>query len=335
MADLSFACGQVRALQSKLLDINRLERMIEAPTAEDAFRVLVELQYSEYFDESTTVKDFDRIIEQGLLETKKLLCGGTQEDEGMQFIWRRFDLNNLKRVLKLKLVEKKKELVFTEENGFSVLGNLTKEDIEKYFFEGKIATNLPAAFRNVLASAEEILQKHDNEFRFVEFALDRAYFTICSKIAETNNSSFLSELLQLWINAANVRNLARSILITKEKLPAEAWNEGGSYSFADAEKVENFADFQRFASRTEFTDIIADLDDSASEEENLLKLEKRIDRQVGDLLHNATQGGEVDIAVPLAYFERRLRNARMIKFVMAAKFHGLSFDAIHEALKSY
>ncbi len=336
MTDLSFICGEVRALESKLLGVNQLSRMIEAPTPEDAFRVLVELQYSEYFDESTTVKDFDRIIEQGLLETKQLLENGSQNHPGLQFLWRRFDLNNLKQAAKQRFITHQKHLgEFTEENGFSQLGSLTESDLQKSFFEGKISGDWSPEFRRVVAEIEDILQKNEKNFRLVEFALDQAYFSICSQIAEEANPEFLLDLLSFWVDSANFRNLVRALLIGGEKLPTEAVISGGELSVGDVTKIEEVSGLEKLAPRTKFGSTTSVFLEDIEPEEKMLKIEKIIDQQYLDFLEKSALGGAIDIAVPFGYFEKRLRNARMIKFVMAAKFHGIDSEAIYEALKSY
>ncbi len=336
MADLSFVCGQVRALESKLLDVNRLDRMIGAETPEDAFRVLVELQYSEYFDDETSIKDFTKIIEQGLFETKQLLINGSQNYGGLQFLWLRFDLNNIKRALKRKLIEGGKDLgEFSEESGYSKLGNLSETDLQEAVFEEKASDNLPDEFKEGIALAEDIFQKKNEEFRFVEFALDKAYFSICRRNAEQIGSNFLRDILSFWIDSANFRTLARCTLALHEKLPAEAWIEGGRFFFADTEKVESFDDLQKFSFQADFSETITAINEPDQKEEILAKIEQAVDRRYHTFLHEAVLGGGVGIAIPFSYFEQRLQNARMIKFVIFAKFHGLEPGVIYEALKEF
>ncbi len=85
MANFLFLNGRIRALESKLLDVGRLERMVGAKTPDDAFRVLVELQYADYFDEKTKASDFDNIMHRGLLETKEMIVESTNDFVGFKF----------------------------------------------------------------------------------------------------------------------------------------------------------------------------------------------------------------------------------------------------------
>ena len=87
MADLIGICGQVRGLAPKLLSSGQIDRMVGAATAEDAFRVLTELQYADYIDQDTELSDFDAIITQGLHETRQLLGSGAGDHPGLDFLW--------------------------------------------------------------------------------------------------------------------------------------------------------------------------------------------------------------------------------------------------------
>ncbi|MCF7812508.1 V-type ATPase subunit [Candidatus Gracilibacteria bacterium] len=335
MSSFLFINGQIRAMESRLLDVNRCDRMIGARSPEEAFRVLVELQYAEYVDEKATPQDFSRIIDQGLQETKDLLLRGTDNHPGFQFLWWRADTNNLKRALKLKLVQKKSELPeFTNENGFSPLGEISPEDLQMIVFEGKFPENFPSEYRGIIEKIPSLYEEKQ-EFRSVEFALDQAYFAILQKIARREASSFLKNWLQLQIDMVNARSLARLLLMREEKIPQEAFLEGGSYTWEKIRKIENWEQFLEFIKYTDFSNIRSVIKENDSDEDKLLKVEKECDRVYKSFLHQA-QEGEIDsIQVPLAYFEKRLQNARMLKFIMFAKFHGLKPETIYQTLKQF
>ena len=335
MKSFLFLNGQVRALQSKLLTVSQLDRMIGAHSPEDAFRVLVELQYAEYFDDSTTPSDFLKIIERGLLETKELILKGSGNDPAFEFIWKSFDLNNLKRALKRRLIEEKSDLgEFTEENGFSDLGTLKEEDLQRVVFDEKEAENLPEEYSTVLREAAEIFKKSES-FREVEFAFDRAHFDFLARVAQEENSSFLRDLLGFLADSTNVRSLARSVLVINEKLPKAGFVPHGTFTFELIQDIENFAGLMDFIRRTRFATLYSGVDESFSPEEKLLSLERKLDRAYQDFLHESQSGEISSIQVPLMYFERRLQNARLLKFIMFAKFYGLDPETIYKTLEHF
>lgn len=331
MSDLYYVCGQVRALESKLLDVNRLDRMIGAKTPEDAFRVLVELQYSEYFDEGTTLADFQHILQQGLSETKHLLVSGTQNHEGLQFLWSRFDLNNLKRALKRKFKEGQLDLgSFTEENGYSSLGNLSEQALQRVIFDGEKNNELGVEFAQVLENVEDLYEKKG--FRFIENELDRSYFLACQRVVERSRDPFLRTVLCLLIDITNFRNFLRSSLVLNEDFSENDWIKGGDF-WVEKYNFEGIEELKKLTSSSIFSPELDLIIEKDKERDFLVHLERLLDGKYFNLLREQTLGVIAEIPVPFYYFEQRLKNARMLRFVMFAKSHGISPEEIYSTLR--
>lgn len=332
MTNFLFVNGQIRAMESRLLTPARLDRMVGAGSPEDAFRVLTELQYAEYFDDTVTAQDFSRVILQGLLETKNMVLKGTDNHKGFELLWRRYDLNNLKRALKEKLLKSNTELgEFTEENGYSLLGNIPKADLADLIFEGKTSERIPFQYSEAVAQAQKVFAEKES-FLDVEYVLDRAHFQYLKGIADAG-SAFLKRWFVFTVDSVNIRSIARAVLLREEPLPQSAFLPCGTFEWERISGIENAEDFVRFLRSTRFADAVSS--DERTSEEQLLALEKGIDALYNEFLRSA-QEGEIDsIQVPVAYFERRLQNARMLKFIMFAKFHGLSSEEIYKTLKQF
>ncbi len=331
MSSFLFVNGQIRALESKLLTPDRLDRMVGALNPEDAFRVLVELQYAQYFDEAVKPQDFSAIIEQGLRETKDLVVKGTDNCSGLRFIWKRFDLNNIKRAYKLKLLENQESLGdFTEENGFCDLGEISATELEKIVFANEVPKNLPKEYVKAIEAIPSVYEKTES-FRTVEVLLDQAHFAFLSRL--TTGSSFLKTLFNLTVDSTNFRTLLRSILILEEPLNEDTFIPYGSFNWEDVAKIQTEEDLWKWAHDTRFYDLLKKFKETDTNEDKVLIIEKSLDGIMNDFLHNAQFGAIDTIQVPLAYFERRLQNAKMIKFIMFAKFHGLDSEAIYKTLK--
>jgi V/A-type H+/Na+-transporting ATPase subunit C len=331
MSSFLFVNGQIRALESKLLTPERLDRMVGAGTPEDAFRVLVELQYAQYFDEAVKPQDFSAIIEQGLRETKDLVVKGTDNCGGLHFIWKRFDLNNLKRAYKLKLLENKEELGdFTEENGFCDLGEISATELEKIVFVNEVSETLPKEYAKAIENVESVYESTES-FRSVEALLDQAHFAFLSRI--TTGSTFLKKLFNLTVDATNFRTLFRSVLILEEPLNEDTFIPYGSFDWEAVSKISTAEGLWKWAQDARFYDLLKTFKETDTNEDKVLIIEKALDGIMNDFLHDAQFGAIDSIQVPLAYFERRLQNAKMIKFIMFAKFHGLDSETIYKTLK--
>lgn len=336
MKNYFFVCGQIRAQESKLLNVSRLDRMIGAKSPEDAFRVFMELQYANYVDNKTQTKDFAKIIQKGLCETKDLLVSGTENASGLQFLWLPFDINNIKRTLKLKYLEGKDSIEkFSHEEGFSFLGNITQSELTALVFSQEAVETVPEPIVKVISTVDEILEAHDNEFRFVEYALDQAQFEVLKNIAKRAYSPFLKKLLKFSIDMTNFRNVTRSTFILGEKLQKEAWLKGGSFPLEATLEIENIESFISWAKQTRFESILKNLDEKEADEVNLIKVEKELDAQYQRFLEDSVLGEVASIQVPYSYFEKRLRNSRLLKFIMFSKFHNIKAEEIYKTLETF
>ena len=328
-----FLCGRIRALESKLLTHAQIDRMIGANSPEDAFRVLTELQYAEEFVEATRPQDYFQIIKKGLLETKKMIVTGTDNDQAFEFIWKQYDLSNIKRALKLKLVDRENALgKFSESDGFAFLGSLTAKEVEMAVFHGEVKP-LPREYREALAESEAVyLENHS--FRDVEFLLDNAHFKFLYRIAST---PFLKELLTHQVDGTNLRSVARSVLVWEEKLPKAAVLPGGSIDPDTLTSAKNKDDLMKaFLGSEEFRKFAGILSEEKKlPEEILIDLERAIYAYNIEWISQQEESDIGTIIVPMTYLQKRVRNASRIKFVMAAKFYGIAPEKIYDTLKHF
>lgn len=332
MSQFLFVNGQIRALESKLLDVSKLDRMIGAKTPEDAFRVMAELQYSQYFDDTVTAKDFMKIIEQGLQETKDLLQKGSNQHRGLDFIFGRFDINNLKRAYKARVVDGETEISnFTEDNGYSTLGNLSEQEIGWIVFEKQMIDTLPESYLDALKDIEA-LHIADKNIQEIEYALDTAFIRNILNIAEQSRSPFLKELAILSVDMANIRVCARSILAQKKETPVQATINKGSFEGIDWNNIASVEALQGLIRSSELYKSADVLTEETHPIEQLDALEQSLDAFMADFLETNAQGEIDSIAVAIHYFELRLRDARRLKFIMFAKFNGFDSDTIYNAL---
>ncbi len=330
-----FLCGRIRALEAKLLTHAQIDRMIGAKSPEEAFRVLTELQYAEEFDEATRPQDFFKIIRRGLTETKAMITSGTDNDSAFEFIWKEYDLSNIKRALKLKLLDGVTELGdFSESDGFAFLGSLTSEEIERSVFQNETEI-LPHEYRKALIEAHQVFEK-TKSFRAIEFILDNAHFDFLKRIAGSHRMPILKELLHLRVDATNLSSAARCVLIWDEKLPMEAILPHGTIPaelLASIDSLESLKNaFKAHPFFTRFEDSLAK---ELTPEELLVHLERQMHNAGIEWLSERESGDIGTFIVPMTYFQKRIRNASRIRFVMAAKFYGIEPEKIYETLKHF
>lgn len=332
MKDYYFIAGQIRAMESRLLNVNRLDRMIGAVTPETAFRVMVEMQYAEYFDDSTMPEDFVRIIDQGLSETKTLLVNGTHNAKELQALWLRFDFNNIKRALKEALLEGKEGIkTWTEEAGYSLLGEHDQATIQTLVWG---SGNYESCLQTVVNEAKNLFATTQN-FQQVEFLLDNALMQMSFAVAKATKSAFLKKILMYQVDSANLRTVVRCVAIAKKSMTSEMYIEGGTLEKADLIKINSVDTLKAYFGRTQFWSIVQNMSDKDSLATLVMDLERKLEQAYQQYLTAEDQGAVSTIQIPFVYFERRTQNARLLKFIMYAKFHGVPAEKIYETLKHY
>jgi len=334
MADLIGICGQVRGLAPKLLSSGQIDRMVGASDASEAFRILVELQYADYIDQDTELSDFDSIITQGLYETRQLLASGGSDHPGLDFLWMEFDVNNLKRALKSKLIEGNTELKsFNDDGSYSLMGNLSAANVNSLVFDGKPSGPLPYQVLEAVNQAATTFAKN-NEFRDVEFALDKAYFEHLNAVADELQDDFISDFFTFLVNLTQARNVARSVLTLGEAIPERGFVPFGHFSYDRVSKITTYEELAKAMRATELAPALADVNESDSNAEKMLKIEQGLDTAYHNFLNNAATGSLDSPAVLIDYFAQRLRNARVLKLVMYGKLNGVSSDKIYKLIQT-
>lgn len=323
-SSLLFVSGQIAALEEKLLKRGQLDRMIGAGTPDEAFGVMSELQYSQYFDDSLQARDFANVIEKGLVETKTLLVNGSDHHPALDIVWARFDINNIKRALKERFLENWTELgEFTEDNGYSPLGTLDEGQIQSLVWSGKGEESI------LTQTVEGLLSTGEFDVKAAEIALDKAYF---AHIQSNARSGEVKEYVRLLIDAYNVLSVTRSVLVLQQPIEAELWAEGGSLEYVRFAGIDSVEALQDSFRATPFVDRLKNANDSLSGEALLIEVERATDQYVYQWLKEISLGTDSILRV-LYYFEQRLQNARMLKTVMLGKFYGLDIASIQEKLK--
>ncbi len=141
-------------------------------------------------------------------------------------------------------------------------------------------------------------------------------------------------MFRFFVNAANLRTLSRSVLVIKEALPDNAFVPYGDYKLDDLKLIDDAEGLEHFLKGTDFISVLEKFTVRDADEEKMLKIEKEIDILYAKFMREATEDGIASAQIPVNYFERRLQNSRMIKFVMYAKFHGMDAEQIYKTLNT-
>ena len=191
---------------------------------------------------------------------------------------------------------------------------------------------IPLEYRLALNKSREIFAKNKN-FQEVEFLLDKAHFDLLNRISNGRGVKFLKNWLEKIADTTNIKTVARNLFLFKEKFSKEIFLPYGKICFKDLAKIKSKEDFENLFKKYELYSLEGILSEKVSVEENILNIERAIDKIIDDFLQTSESDSLGGIEIPLVYLHKRIKNARKIKFVMMSKFYGMDPEKIYETLK--
>ncbi len=203
--DYLFLSSRIKAMESRLLSRDRMERMLDTSSAEDAAKVLSECGYGELSQVTM------RSIEAELSHQRDLLfeeLAGLAPDPDILDVFRvKYDYHNVKVILKA-------EAVGADPNPLLVDAGRVKPAVLLEAMRTSEMTGIPSFVQQAAVHAREILSATGDP-QLSDFALDRAYFEDMLALAEDSGSSFLMGYVRIQIDAANLRTLVRTLRMQK------------------------------------------------------------------------------------------------------------------------
>lgn len=203
--DYLFLSARVKALECNLLSHERMERMLEAPTVEDAAKVLQECGYAEM--PQVGVQALEQALAEQRQKTFDELYNAVPDRNLIDVFKVKYDYHNAKTILKAeaKGVDPVPLLVDT--------GRVPADQM----LEGVRASDLrgmPSILQSAVLEAREVLGTTGDP-QLADFVLDRAYFEDMFHIARESGSSFLEGYVRINIDSANLRSVVRTLRMGK------------------------------------------------------------------------------------------------------------------------
>lgn len=203
--DYLFISTHLRSMERNLLTAARIERMIDAPTAADAAKVLLEIGYNDFSPASDSELSVALAAEREKVfaELYRFAPDGRVVD-----VFRvKYDYHNAKAALKAQAqgVDSKRLLVDA--------GRMEAEKLAAAVEIGNYDV-LPGAMAASVREAAEVLGATGDPQR-ADFVLDQAYYAEMFQCADKTGSAFLKRYVQVSIDAANLRSAVRTLRLGK------------------------------------------------------------------------------------------------------------------------
>lgn len=196
----AYSVGRVRALETRLLDQSRFERMIDAASGEEALKVLSETDYAAAVTELNDVHDFEYMLSAELKNIFDLIRDISPRPEMIATLALRYDVHNLKVLFKAKYLGVKTDLLIP-------VGTVDLNKLE-YAVNEDDYRDFPGDLRQAAENInEDFLVNRDPQI--IDLILDQVLYKQLIALAGEYNSAFLEGLFIRQIDLTNLKTLIR------------------------------------------------------------------------------------------------------------------------------
>lgn len=327
--DYAYATARIRAIETRLMDKSKLERLMDATDPAQTVKLLMESGYGTGNDPMENNKDgnVEALLSAELKKAYDLLVEILPNPEVVELFKRRYDYLNAKLILKAEF------LGIDVLKSLSDMGNIKPEKLLKYITDRKL-NELPEIFsKAILESIDVFSQTRDPQT--IDFILDKASFENMTFDAHRTGETFLVELTKRLADTANVRIFIRTKLISgSRELVRQALVKGGSIpesTFVEmADKnLDKFFEALKF---TELANLSGELAEAVKHPNGISQIEKVLEDSITLFLKQSkyvAMGIEPVIAY-LFFKETEIKNARLI---ITGQVNRIAQETIKERLR--
>ena len=320
--DYLFLSTRIKSMERNLLNGERLERMLEARTPEDAAKVLTECGWPDM--PRVNLDGLDRVLTLERDKTLKDLTSSAPHPEILEVFKVKYDYHNIKTLLKAEAMGVDPERLLVS------AGRVKVEELTEKLRSGDLR-GLPGILQSAAGEAREVLGTTGDP-QLADFVLDRAYFQDMFHLAQESGSAFLEGYVRIQIDSANLRSVVRTLRMGKSmEFLRGVLFEGGNI---DTNRILNNAAGGNLEDLYAISPLkeAAEAGTAALNGGRLTRFEKLCDDAVLSYVAGAkyVAFGEAPVIGYLAAKENEFTSVRII---MSGRMAGLDADTIRERLR--
>lgn len=324
--DFTAQVGRIRALESRLLTDEQVERMLSAEDASNSLKILNDLDWASFLGEAEKPEDYGKIIDEGLIEIKNIIIEMLDDKDDLDFLWLLFDLQNAKILTKALVKNDNPDDII---DFLSPLGVLSSGRMRRLIFEQKRINN----FEWLLPVINKI-QSHYNTYsnpEIIEWELHFAFFPLILEQVEKTKSELIMDFFQRLIDIENIKTFATRSHHDSD-FSSTLLLEGGSINTSDILQANDFGvlieKIPDFTTREALSRELL-----GNEKIDYVVFEKILDEFLFNSLKPSKIASE-EIDAVFAYFWTKNRNAGIIRAIMIGKLNFIPEEQIRKWLRT-
>ena len=196
------------ARETKMLSAERMERMIDAPTNDEAAKILEECGYGDL--SGLSAKAAGAALEAHIAALFDEVEGMVPEAQLVQLFRLKYDYHNAKALIKAQAMGVECDAILSQR------GTIPPQKLHAAFYEEDYR-DIPSVLAQAMVNAAAILA-HTANPQAADFELDRAYFAQMLDLANgLSDGGFARDYVQLQIDSANLRAAVRTRRMAKDE----------------------------------------------------------------------------------------------------------------------
>lgn len=324
--DYLYAAGVIRHLETQLLNTTDVERMVDAPDLETAYKVFHD---TDYFDNvlDLPARDFLKALDADLKQAKDNLSEILPDDLIIKLLFIRYDFHNLKLSLKARYSGQNLDQYA------STLGLVEYGEVKRAVNEG-LADDLVYYLKTALNAFNRRLNGTEPTPAQIDRYVDQEYFKAYHEAARHTKSVLIKDFVKLQADFNNIKIYIRSKTLG---LSSEQWLEDiipfGTLLKTEYEQIVPL-------SLEEAINILADnFSRDVSEvikdfltHKSLENLEKNLENLELDFLR---QSRFIDYGpeLPVAYYFSKKNAIRNVRLIMLSKLNNIPASLTKAAIR--
>ena len=306
-----------------MLSADRLERMIAAPSDDEAVKVLDECGYGDL--SGLSADELNAALEDHIAAIFDEVEHMAPEKQLVQMFRLKYDYHNIKTIIKAQGAGTKGESLLSKR------GSVPAEVLQ-HAYQSDEYLEVPVDLAEAMQEAGSILARTANP-QLADFALDRAYFAGLQKLCQgLSDEGFSKAWVKLQIDSANLRSAVRTRRMGKDadflRLALVPGGEVNENTVALADSGDALAELYKGTRLA----AAAEAGSAAVSGGSLMAFEQACDNALMGYVREAKimRFGAAHVVSYLAAMENETTAARM---VLSGRMAGLKSETIRERLR--
>lgn len=322
----AYAVGRIRVLENKLLDNDKINRMVDAPSAGDVLKVLAESEYGQG-EELNSPYDYELLLSAELEKTYQFIQAITPNQNITDLYLLQYDIHNLKVLIKARYIEN------LQDKPLMSIGTISM-DVLKSAVANKDYKLLPPFLKEAIERLEDTLDMRVDPQK-IDISLDNAYYNRVFTVSNKSGNAFLRELFIKRIDLTNIKTMLRVKKIGEGfEFLKNLLLPHGSLDFSLFDKAMDGALEQLLhtAQLSEYDKVLTDGIQAFIKNGNLMVYERLMDNYLLDFV-KSHKYNPLGIEPVVGYLLAKENELKLVRMIMVGKTNNIPNDRVRERLR--